>query len=152
MCFKVSFCDIEKGKNNSVMNKIVYFIIRINQLPVSATMWLNGSQICFATSIQCKITILLIAQQTLKLKKKNSADLETLEIKKKFDICTTNFKTDQNLSSYNQSPISTENQDIYWVKPQILKGTKIDCLSFVMCPLIAQLIIGFFFCCDRLQY
>ncbi len=28
---------------------------------------------------------------------------------------------------------------------------KIDCLSFVMCPLLAQLIIAFF-CCGRLQY
>jgi hypothetical protein len=25
-----------------------------------------------------------------------------------------------------------------------MKGAKIDCLSFVMCPLLAQLIIGFF--------
>ncbi len=28
---------------------------------------------------------------------------------------------------------------------QISKGAKIDCLSFVMCLLLAQLIIGFFF-------
>ncbi len=28
--------------------------------------------------------------------------------------------------------------------PQITKGAKIDCLSFVMCPLLAQLKIGFF--------
>jgi hypothetical protein len=28
-------------------------------------------------------------------KEKISADLESLEIKKKFDVCTTNFKTDQ---------------------------------------------------------
>jgi hypothetical protein len=27
----------------------------------------------------------------------------------------------------------------------ISKGAKIDCLSIVMCPLLAQLIIGFFF-------
>jgi hypothetical protein len=30
-------------------------------------------------------------------------------------------------------------------KPLISKGAKIDCLSFVMCPPLAQLIIGFFF-------
>ncbi len=27
-----------------------------------------------------------------------------------------------------------------------------DCLSFVMCPLLAPLVIGFFICCGRLQY
>ncbi len=36
--------------------------------------------------------------------------------------------------------------------PQISKGAKIDCLSFVMCPLLAQLKIGFFFCCGCLQH
>jgi len=30
--------------------------IRINQLPVSATRWQHGSQICFATFIQWKST------------------------------------------------------------------------------------------------
>jgi len=29
-------------------------------------------------------------------------------------------------------------------KAYIAKGAKIDCLSFVMCPLLAKLIIGFF--------
>jgi len=35
------------------------------------------------------------------------------------------------------------------------RKAKIDCLSFVMCPLLAQLIIAFFFlffCCSLLQY
>jgi len=36
-----------------------------------------------------------------------------------------------------------------------IERRKIDCLSFVMCPLLAPLIIGFFsffFCCGHLQY
>jgi hypothetical protein len=36
-----------------------------------------------------------------------------------------------------------------------IERRKIDCSSFVMCPLLAPLVIGFFsffFCCGRLQY
>ncbi len=44
-----------------------YFpLIRINQLPVSATRWQRGCQICFATFIWRKVTKLLKTQQILK--------------------------------------------------------------------------------------
>jgi hypothetical protein len=43
--------------------------MRENELPVSASRWQHGFQICFATFIKGKITKLLITQQPLKLRK-----------------------------------------------------------------------------------
>jgi hypothetical protein len=51
----------------------------INQLPVSATRWQHGSWICSATFIDGKIKNLLITRQTLKLEKKTSTELKSLE-------------------------------------------------------------------------
>ncbi len=52
---------------------------------------------------------------TAKAREKISTDLEFLEIKKKFDMCLTKFKTYPIL--LNKSHIFfTDNQVIYWVK------------------------------------
>jgi hypothetical protein len=54
------------------------FSIRINQLPVSFARWQHGSKLCFATFISRKVTNFKATQQPQKLKKKISADLESL--------------------------------------------------------------------------
>jgi len=60
------------------------------QLPVSATRWQNWSQICFETFIWLKK--MLFTQQPLKLEKKISTYLETLEF---FDVCLIKFENYQ---------------------------------------------------------
>jgi len=54
--------------------------MRGNQLPVSDARWQHGSQICFSTFVESKITKLLKKpKQPLKLEKKISTHLESLE-------------------------------------------------------------------------
>ncbi len=52
------------------------------------------------------------------------------------------------ISFYFNRLISGDNKKVILFKldPKTSKGAKIDCLSFVMRPLLAQLIIGFFSC------
>jgi hypothetical protein len=59
-------------------------VMRGNQLPVFAARWQHGSQICFSNFILQNITKLLKTQQQLKLEKKVSTDLESLEFYKNF--------------------------------------------------------------------
>ncbi len=61
--------------------------MREYHLPVSVGRWQHGSQMCFATYIKQKITKLLETQQPLKLEKKISTDLESLEILEIFYVC-----------------------------------------------------------------
>ncbi len=50
-----------------VIARMLSTLMRINQLPVSANRWQQGSRICFANFIKQKITKLLITQQQLTL-------------------------------------------------------------------------------------
>ena len=53
--------------------------MRENQLPVSATVWQHGTQICFATFVLRNITKLAKNSTTTKAREKISTDLESLK-------------------------------------------------------------------------
>ncbi len=66
--------------------------VRINQLPVSAAKWQNDSMICLANLILWKISRLFLTQQPLKLKKKISTDLESLQLYESLNVGFTKLK------------------------------------------------------------
>jgi hypothetical protein len=49
----------------------------------------------FCNFLLAKITKLIITQQPIKREKKMSADFESLEFQKKFNICLNKFKNDK---------------------------------------------------------
>jgi len=80
---------------------LVFHLIRINQLLVSATMCNLGSWVSFATFIYQKITTFFVTQPLLKLEKIFLHSFEIHKIKKNFDACVTKLKSDQNLLHKN---------------------------------------------------
>jgi hypothetical protein len=67
---KVNCSAIDILSNHHGLNIINSSLIRINQLPISATSLQHRRKICFETFIMTKITKLLKTQKPLNLKKK----------------------------------------------------------------------------------
>ncbi len=67
----------------------MFSTIRIIHFPVFAARWQHWPQICFATFIQRKNHQIADNTITIKLGKKISTNLESLEFQKSFDVCVT---------------------------------------------------------------
>ncbi len=81
-CIVLTLATLGHGSSMSMDGSIM----RGNQLPVSPTRWQHGSQICFATFNELKVTKLLKTQQPGKLEK-NKHRFGVYRILENFDVC-----------------------------------------------------------------